>query len=72
MAWNQEDFQRTQHRMELESRSVGPFDIPCIRCNGERCEKKMTTHGVCVPCLQRQLRYMLNLETDDGTPPDLQ
>ena len=67
-----EDFHKVQSMLERESRSVGPFDIPCIRCNGERCDGKPTTFGVCVPCLQRQLRTMLRLEPNDGTPPDLQ
>jgi hypothetical protein len=59
------EYQSIKHKLERESRSTGPFDIVCIRCHGEKCDQRRTTFGVCVPCLQEQLRHLMRLEIQD-------
>jgi len=38
-----------------------------VRCHGEKCDEKLTTYGVCVPCLKDQLRTLLHVEDRGDT-----
>lgn len=62
-----DEFRECQRKLERESRSTGPFDIACVRCHGEKCDEKLTTYGVCVPCLKDQLRTLLHVEDRGDT-----